>query len=121
MPNRNASAILELELRRVLIRHLPIGLEGVGVAQTEAVLELLRRKENHRPRQVATDKERDGLRTLRQAAAAHAESVSIDNDGASVCGTCHDPQGQNEAWPCPVWASAELLGLVDPPRAADAI
>lgn len=107
--------ITEREIRSILIRHLPIGLEGVGIAQSGAVLQALRRRHGTRSRPVLDEDRRQGMRLLGETAEAHRASLLPSTTSASkrYCGLCVTPEGGREAWPCPVWTSAELLGVVE--------
>lgn len=109
---------IEREIRATLIRHLPIGLEGVGAAQTRAILDVLRRRTVHPYRTLVDTDARSGMRLLRAAALRHRDSVLRHPDGARTCGICREGD-RLAAWPCPVWSAAVLLRLVhESPTAA---
>lgn len=108
MPNRQA---IEREIQSILIRHLPVGLEGVGMAQTQALIQMLERRSAGRSS--VDEDQRKGLVLLTMTAQTHAATATFTPDGEGSCGVCHLPgDGMPEAWPCSVWTSAELLGLV---------
>lgn len=109
MPNRQA---IEQEIRSILIRHLPVGLEGIGIAQTQAVVRMLDR---HSAGRSAVDSDqRKGMVLLAATAQAHASSATFTPDNEGHCGMCRSEDSSSPVWPCSVWTSAELLGLVSP-------
>lgn len=120
-PTHSSLAVFERELQQVLIRHLPVGFEGIGVAQAVAVLNLVKRRENHRPRPAVEAGHREGLRLLKQVAHTHAASATVASGGVTVCGICRTDQDTPQSWPCPVWVSAELLAVVEPATPAQVI
>jgi hypothetical protein len=107
---------LDGELKNTLIRHLPLGLEGVGVAQAAAVTALL----NRRCGPVLGDAAMShiqGARMLGEQARLHRDSVKRNRAGKQVCHRCGGAP-KPVLWPCPIWEAACLLDAVDP-RACD--
>lgn len=121
MTNATTSAVFERELRHLLIRHLPVGLEGIGVAQANAVLNLVQRREQHRARPIVSPTQREGMRLLKKAAEAHASAATIGLDGETVCTVCRGEDGEVAVWPCPVFSAAELMGVIDDPTTAEVV
>lgn len=108
----------ERELRSILIRHLPVGLEGIGTAQAAAVVNLLKRTRDRTPVDPDT---RTGLRLLKDAADTHAASVRITETGAVVCGLCRTPSGDSQPWPCQVRLAGQYLKVTDEPPGTTAV
>ena len=109
-------ATIEREIRLVLGRHLPYDLRGVAIAQSAAVIDLLRRRTLHEFKPAIDGDFRRGLLALiRLAQQHHATSPAKHPSTGSPCAICTVCTSATETTSCPIAEAIALLGLIPAP------
>lgn len=88
------------ELVITLVRHLPLGLEGVGMAQAQAVVRLLSATAAF---DQPVPRHGEGLALLSGLAGEHVPFEPGWRRRTHLCGSCREP------WPCRMRRAAGLL------------